>query len=293
MIKKITNFLAWVFILVGLLLSCLVIWSVFKDGKFKIGVLDWGYAENLNKVSGILGFLFTGAGTFAIFITLSKQQEQFDKAQRQVVTQQFETTFFNMLNQLFNIKNSIKGNVRDISFVGQEFLSAILKELKESYENHVTQLDDIQAVIQSISNNKGPGKSETQMVKDDLNVLYLSFYNLYYPQLGHYFRYLYNLIKFTVDNRGIDPYLDAKKYIQLIQAQLSNDELGLIFCNSLSDKALNSEKENKIYTWIEEYSLLENIDEKSLLNRSLHYLYPKTDFKFLYRDERKLKSRRL
>lgn len=285
--KKATLWLAWIFITLGLFLSIMVIFSIYHDGKFQYGTLDWKYAQNLNNVASILGFLFTGAGTFAIFITLSKQQEQFDQAQKQIVTQQFETTFFNMLNQLFGIKNSIRGSVDGKSFSGQEFLHGVLMELKEKYQQHLISKVDINDVLDTISINEVPILSKLQMVKDDLNEVYVSSYEMYYSQLGHYFRYLYNLVKFTIENREGKSFSDSKKYVQLIQAQLSNDELGLIFCNSLSDKSLNSEKENRIFKWLEEHSLLENIDSHSLLHRSLHAMYPSTDFKFLNRDERK------
>lgn len=287
MMKKATFWLAWIFIIIGLFLSVLVICSIYQDGKFQYGTLDWKYAQNLNNIASILGFLFTGAGTFAIFITLSKQQEQFDQAQKQIVTQQFETTFFNMLNQLFGIKNSIQGSVDGKSFSGQEFLHGVLMELKEKYQQDLKNKIDISDVLDAISRNDAPPSSKLQMMKDDLNEVYVLSYEMYYSELGHYFRYFYNLVKFTIDNRECEPFSDSKKYVQLIQAQLSNDELGLIFCNSLSDKSLNSGKESRIFKWLEEHSLLENIDSHSLLHRSLHAMYPATDFKFLNRDERK------
>lgn len=290
MIKKFTTILAWIFIFFGLLLSLLVIYTLYVEDKLKFGIIDWAYASKLNNIASVLAFLFTGAGTFAIFITLSKQQEQFEQAQRQVVTQQFETTFFNMLNQLFNIKNVVQGKVGGDNYTGQMFFHQVIEELREKYKNHLNTKADIVDILTRIEKFDISSKSQIDMVKDDLNNIYLESYNSYYTQLSHYYRYFYNLVRFVIENREIAPHNDALKYIQLIQAQLSNDELGLIFCNSLSDKALNSNKENKIFLWIEKYKILENLDQSSLLHRSLHMLYPNTLFKFLNRDEKKSKS---
>lgn len=288
--KRISSFLAWSFIIIGLFLSFVVIISAYYENKIQIGTLDWDYAKKVNNIAGILAFLFTGAGTFAIFLTLIKQQEQFNQTQKQVVTQQFEATFFNMLNQLFSIKNSISGKIDDKELVGQEFLNHILNELIQKYKDHLDQNGDIGDVIRSINECETQPSSKVQMLKDDLNKIYMDIYDIYYSKVGHYFRYFYNLMKFVIVNRSNIEYNDAEKYIHLIQAQLSNDELGLIFCNSISDKALNNLDENKIFNWLEEHSFLENIDSKSLLNRSLHVLYPNTIFKFLNNSEKELKT---
>lgn len=288
--KRLINLLAWIFILTGVVISLIVLISIYFDGKIQIGFLDWNYAKKVNDVSGLLAFLFTGAGTFAIFLTLIKQQEQFDEAQKQVVTQQFETTFFNMLYQLFNIKNSINGMIDGKSFAGQEYLNFILLELKKNYQEHLKTTSDISEVLESINQCQVPTCSKITMVKDDLNVVYMDTYNRYHSQLGHFFRYFFNLMKFARDNRENPRFGDADKYVQLIQAQLSNDELGLIFCNSLSDKALNSHNENKIFKWLESYSFLENVDSESLLSRGLHILYPNTKFKFLNNSEKRMKQ---
>lgn len=287
--KRISYFLAWSFIVLGLLLAFLVAFSIVNDGKAQFGFLDWAYINKIDGISGIIAVLFTGAGTFAIFLTLIKQQEQFNQAQKQVETQQFETTFFNMLNQLFSIKNSLQGSVSGRQISGQNYLHQILNELQESYKTHLNSSEDIKAVVDEVSQCIRPPQSKLQMLKDDLNIIYIKTYNLHYSNLGHYFRFFFNLIKYTISNRGVEKFDDAAKYVQLIQAQLSNDELGLIFCNALSDKALNRHDKNKIFDWLEEYSVLENIDSQSLLDRSLYVLYPKTKFKFLNNSEKQMK----
>ncbi|PTB90929.1 hypothetical protein C9994_16455, partial [Marivirga lumbricoides] len=77
---------------------------------------------------------------------------------------------------------------------------------------------------------------------------------------------------------GMGPLLeeDIAFYINLIQAQMSTYELGLIFYNALSTHG------SKMYEWLEDYHFLENIDKKGLLSPLLHTkFYPKTSFKFI------------
>lgn len=286
--KKITNILAWVFIAIGMFLSIIVLVAIGREGKISIGALDWTYAKKVNDITGILAFLFTGAGTFAIFLTLSKQQEQFEVAQRQIETQQFETTFFNMLVQLFSIKNTASIEIDSKVFSGQEFFKYVLLSLKEKYDNNLNSIEDIKRTLESIKKSEKISHSKITMLRDNLSDIYVETYNQFYSYLGHYFRFFYTMFGFVIDNRANEKFKDADKYIQLLKAQLSNDEMGLIFCHTISDKVLGDDF--NAYSNIETYGILENIDTNSLLNRSLHIIYPKTVFKFLNNTEKDLKS---
>lgn len=239
--KKITNILAWVFIGIGMFLSIIVLVAIGQEGKISIGALDWAYAKKVNDITGILAFLFTGAGTFAIFLTLSKQQEQFEVAQRQIETQQFETTFFNMLVQLFSIKNTASIEIDSKVFSGQEFFKYVLLSLKEKYDNNLNSIEDIKRTLESIKKSEKISHSKVTMLRDNLSDIYVETYNQFYSYLGHYFRFFYTMLNFVIDNRANEKFKDADKYIQLLKAQLSNDEMGLIFCNTISDKVLDSD----------------------------------------------------
>ena len=70
------------------------------------------------------------------------------------------------------------------------------------------------------------------------------------PHLGHYFRQLYNIIKF-VDDEGED----RMRYANFMKAQLNNDELILIAYNGASTHGDNFRH------LIEKYGLLENVTE--------------------------------
>jgi hypothetical protein len=100
----------------------------------------------------------------------------------------------------------------------------------------------------------------------------LRVFSTYKDQLGHYFRHLYHLLKFTDEAifKGSN-----KKYIDIIQAQMSDDELYLMFYNCISELG-----KSKVLTLIDEYSFLENIRSRGeIFDNQKRIFYPKTKFK--------------
>lgn len=60
--------------------------------------------------------------------------------------------------------------------------------------------------------------------------VYAPFHEEHLPVLGHYFRLLYNIVKLVDQTDGID----QRFYTNLVRAQLSSDEVLLLFYNCLS-----------------------------------------------------------
>ncbi len=84
---------------------------------------------------------------------------------------------------------------------------------------------------------------------------YEKFFDMYQDKAGHYFRNLYNIIKF-VDQRS--PRGRSKKfYTNFVRAQLSSSELGLLFYNCLSDYG-----NEKFKPLVEKYALLKNMPKR-------------------------------
>ena len=107
---------------------------------------------------------------------------------------------------------------------------------------------------------------------------YDDFYNKHFYLLGHYFRYVYHIILY-IDELNFLEWLKKAYFIKLLQAQVSTDEMGLIFYNVvLNDKAKKKETgESKFHELLEKYKFFENIDDNSLVDIShKHKYYPKT-----------------
>ena len=81
---------------------------------------------------------------------------------------------------------------------------------------------------------------------------------------GHYFRNLYNIMKF-IKNSTIT---NKKLYTNIIRAQLSSYELVLLFYNCLSEVG-----NQKFKPLVEEFALLKNMDFKDLIDPEHEHLY--------------------
>jgi hypothetical protein len=231
-------------------------WSrPIDSGKFS----DWG--------STISGLMATGAFIFA-FITFFNQIKSTSK-------QDVENKFFILIENLQFILNQIKLRVR----LDDEIkISNLDNEVKwKAKYNRIQDIEGREALrtiliklnkdLKTIDLDKMfDGLSEEEVEERN----YQKIYDKYFHILGHYFRYVYNIMKY-VDSSETNSDIEKKRLIDLLQAQLSSDEMGLIFYNAIfNDKAKKKVTgERKFFELLEKYKLLENIDDKSLAD-NLH-----------------------
>lgn len=171
-----------------------------------------------------------------------KEQKEYLAAQNEVLrTQNFENTFFQLLKLLNDIVNSIDLVASDRTTKGRDCFSIFYRRLITEYRN-------------SKKNPENQDKNQLELIK----LSYASFYQLYQGELGHYFRTLYNLVKFikhsNVDNKPF--------YTNLVRAQLSNQELTILFYNCITENG--SEKFKPL---IEEFAFFKNMSKGDLLSR--------------------------
>lgn len=79
---------------------------------------------------------------------------------------------------------------------------------------------------------------------------YELFHQLYHDRIGHYFRNIYQVLKF-IDTSELE---QKQFYANLLRAQLSSDELALLFYNCLSH--IGNEKFKPL---LEKYAVLEHL----------------------------------
>jgi hypothetical protein len=89
-------------------------------------------------------------------------------------------------------------------------------------------------------------------------------FNGYSSQLAHYYRHLYQTVKFVVyQNDSIINYEEKRKYLRILRAQLSNNEQAMLFYNWLSRFGEQWENENnKFFT---DYRMIHNIYSSLLI----------------------------
>lgn len=233
-------------------------------------------------LSGFVGVFWSILSSVLVFYALFRQTKEFKKQQEAIEKQQFEGTFFNMLNTLSSITSSIK----DDSLVGRAYIESVINQLMNKYEAEMN--DEIKKIEDEVCRNIPLNTLKYDSFKSYVSNIYEDVYSGKEHLLGHYLRYIYNLMKFVVKERKEKK--DEMYYINLIQAQLSDVELSLIFYNALSKHGLNSAKENQFFKLLEHYRFLENVNDKSLMSFSTHCLYKNTVFKFLNNDQKKLKQ---
>lgn len=183
------------------------------------------------------------------------QKEQLAEQNLTMRQQRFENTFFSLLNLFSGVVSSMEVTMvnegRPATFKGRECFTALYYELQKQYTN------DQQAT-------KGV----------DSKALCVDAYNHFadYRQMaiGHYFRTLYNIVKF-IDRSPVE---DKQTYINILRAQLSSSELNLLFYNCLSDYG-----SRKFKPYVEQFGLLENMMPSNLIRQDHKSLYNESAFK--------------
>ena len=158
-------------------------------------------------------------------------------------SQRNENSFF----QLMALHNDIV-NAIDLQSKGKPTQSG-----RDCFNTFYTRLTNIYRTIEitgSISKNERIARA------------YASFWNDHQPELGHYYRFLYRFFLFTTRTFPNDDF-----YVNLLRAQLSDQELLMLFYNALSPQG--SSFKDMIETW----ALLDNMPSSKLLAPDHHNLF--------------------
>lgn len=118
----------------------------------------------------------------------------------------------------------------------------------------------------------------------------VKFFGGHQYHLGHYFRHLFQAVKF-IDNQP--SWLMSQKekydYVKTLRAQMSNYEQAMLFINSLSKLGRNWEYDNDEKNLISDYNLIKNLPENFIPYMKPQYYYPDVDFEWDLNNKKKLK----
>lgn len=196
---------------------------------------------------------------------LSETRNVFKVQSETLKMQQFESTFFNLLNLHHEIVNSI--DLISYEKTKKTTLRNFLDQAEERGERVVTTGRDTFVKFRKGLENSYSNTVKTDSERDEfllMNTAYVKYYNRHQSDLGHYFRNLYHVFKF-IHNSNIS---DKGRYTSLVRAQLSNDELILLFYNSISVFG-----RVKFKPLIEEYHLLKTMNTENLIRKDEHINY--------------------
>lgn len=239
------------------------------EGKGQIGD-SWGMFTSIFSALAFWGLLTT-----LIFQATSLTQAKTEASEQieRYKKQQIEDVFFRMLNIHAEL-------VKDIDLKKSDSLITIASG-RDSFTVFYNQLIQMYAASRAISKwakshpndassksylnfcNKNKSLVDKASNVDEMNVIFFAYNNFwlkYRSDLGHYFRFLFNLFKY-VDNADLD-FNDKVKYAKIIRSQLSDYELIIIFYNGLSEKGMD-----KLKPIIEKYTLLNNVPHDLLFDR--------------------------
>jgi hypothetical protein len=268
-------------------------------------------------IGGVIGTIWTLVSVFLFYLNLQKQTEAIDIQQKQlnitkkqIDNQQFESTFFNLLRTQQEIRNQIKYKTIDkqtnqtyliesssfFEFVGVILRKTYSKQVDNISEGKVDieisdfntlQLDQEQLrdglnlLIDNLK-NKDKYKNLTEPI-DKAKLAYSITFDKFHNQIGHYFRHLYHILKFILDNQireielikepNDDKIDNVKKkyrgYVNFIQAQMTSSELLILFYNGLCFK--------EIKKLIHTFDFLENLAKEDLIEPSHCDFYKETE----------------
>ena len=233
-------------------ISGTVWWGIQDIEQFKQlgpwGDFFGGFLNPILTFLTFLGVLFT-IGLQKIELNLTRQEmarsadalenqlKALEKQLKAAEDQSFENTFFRLLELHNTIVDSIdlRRDGHEISH-GRDCFNAFYARLKTVY-----------------TSRKKNSPNETDDVT--LEIAYQEFWSRYQSDLGHYFRFLFNVIRFIQKDSLGDDF-----YIKLLRSQLSDQELLLLFYNCLSTQG------RKFKTFAEEFALFDNMPIGLLLN---------------------------
>lgn len=202
-----------------------------------INVWSIGNAGVFGDSFGVVTCLFTAFAFIGVLVNIDMQREGMKKQQENIDTQQFESNFFQMLNHLNEITKDITFDwIKDERLTGRLALNHMTLNLVNNYG-----LDDIEL-------------DELHERKFEIEERYEHFWDRNGEILSHYFRWIYHLMMY-VHSADL---VDRRFYIKLICAQLSNQELVLLFYNASFKRGA------KLKSLMLEYDIMSNVEKEQL-----------------------------
>jgi hypothetical protein len=246
--NKLQNALFPLLILLIVLLLMLINWLWLKDMD------DRGtFGDMFGGINALFSGLAFAGVIYAILLQrrdlelqraeLRGQREQMEAHNRALLKQNFESTFFQLLRLHTEITRAVDITNVNPPIIGRECFEKFDQEFRNDYRQ----------------------TPPTLSAEARVDAAYDAFYEAWQSDVGHYFRSLYNLIKFV--HRSDEA--DKRFYTSLVRAQLSTYELTMIFYNCISHKGREHFK-----PLVNEYGLLKSMPPALIVDRDLlmtHY----------------------
>lgn len=233
---------------------------------------------------------------------LEETRGEFVKQNQTLNRQRFENTFFQLLKLHSDIVDKLKIKAFDgLDYEKREFFVGAVKDFKYKSEykyfiysglnkldpEEITAFKANRDLISSFSTklDKEEMKNLSELTNIEIDNFiceplenkerivaneYKNFFHRYQYSLGHYFRNLYHIYKYIYITKLISEQ-DKQFYANIVRAQLSTDELVLIFYNCLTPVNYYSNQPNlgypKFKFLIDKFDIIQNMNARLLLDK--------------------------
>jgi len=236
------------------------------------------YTGNMGDfLSGTVGVLLSFISTLLVVITLWEQRKQFKMAQEEQRQNRFEMTYYNLLAMLGKTRDSVNSILDKQSKV---------KDLIDYYTLFRSYYQDKNRKIEI---NEANTDAEIDNKREEMASIYEEFVGDNSCKISYYYRYIYHTLMFVINEyeSDIDAVKKISKYLNILQSQLSDEEMTLLFYSSFSKHAQDKDGRLSFFKTLDKYQFFENLNREMLLEASHYKFYPHTKYKFLNRDELK------
>lgn len=203
---------------------------------------------------GVLNPIFTFLTFLGLIVTIVIQRQdlrlsrvEYEKTAEALATQSVENTFFNLLDLHHKIAENLKFDLSTVANNSYLTNAYLLKHLKP----HEVASDG-RAVFDAIIKYLSADAASPLQIKTK----YLRIQESHNHVLGHYFRNLYQAMKFIDGfDEGVVSRSRKFKYASILRAQLSTKELVLLFINCLDGVCDKGQFKNLLVR----YAMLEHL----------------------------------
>jgi hypothetical protein len=266
-LEKWINGIAIGFAITGILVLIIAV-ALFKHGEnidYSLTIKSNKFSEFGSFISGSVGVIWSFVSVLLFYlalrlqrkdlnmqrIELEGQRKQMEKQNETLSLQQFENTFF----QLLNVHNSMVQSIDFLEYTQIHYEG--IYYFKHVYSRVDTYTDED---MQKYGNKE---------VRNDLVERYQKTYEQYKHLLSRYFTNLYQILNF-IDKATIS---DKYTYSSILRAQLSLGELGLIFCHFVIWDPMSKTKQ-----LIEKYTIFKYMDKNTPIYKLLSLQYKQGAF---------------
>jgi len=235
----------WLSIILSLFGFSIMTWFILR-GIYVENFIDVNESINLDKsakfgdfVGGFVGAIFAFVGVILLFETLSLQRKEFGESKVVFIKQQFDNTFFDLLNlHKENVSSFLSYDLLGNEKRGRAFFSYHKELLQNSF-----------VPCNTISLNR-------KSAIESFRTVYLMFEN----DFSIYFRTLFQL--YSLIERSEIEGLDKASYSKILRAQLSESELFFIRYNAMTEAGEQSSHYINVFNILKHLSHFELLEFK-------------------------------